>query len=158
VFSKVSISSFMEKGRLFRHVALNALNPLNAELNPIRHLLALVGPHHILHVSRVRVKPNVPIYDRLCTFTIKYCRADDSILIFYSTTKQSLKLSLSFTKYVVLLKYCREDVQRSASFISTLGHVVITTPGGKNSPATRWIWGMVRTPLKGSLFLPGTDF
>ena len=30
-------------------------NPLNAELNPIRHLLALVGAHHILHVSRVRV-------------------------------------------------------------------------------------------------------
>ena len=32
------------------------INPLNAELNPIRHLLALVGAHHILHVSRVRVK------------------------------------------------------------------------------------------------------
>ena len=32
------------------------LNPLNAELNPIGHLLALVGAHHILHVSRVRVK------------------------------------------------------------------------------------------------------
>ena len=32
------------------------LNPLNAELNPICHLLALVGAHHILHISRVRVK------------------------------------------------------------------------------------------------------
>ena len=32
------------------------LNPLNAELNPICHLLALIGAHHILHVSRVRVK------------------------------------------------------------------------------------------------------
>ena len=32
------------------------INPINAELNPIRHLLALVGAHHILHVSRVRVK------------------------------------------------------------------------------------------------------
>jgi hypothetical protein len=30
-------------------------NPLTAELNLIRHLLALVGAHHILHVSRVRV-------------------------------------------------------------------------------------------------------
>jgi hypothetical protein len=30
-------------------------NPLNAELNPICHLLALLGTHHILHVSRVRV-------------------------------------------------------------------------------------------------------
>ena len=33
------------------------LNPLNAELNPIRHLLALVVARHIVHVSRVRVKP-----------------------------------------------------------------------------------------------------
>ena len=31
-------------------------NPLNAELNPICHLLALLGAHHILNVSRVRVK------------------------------------------------------------------------------------------------------
>jgi len=33
------------------------LNPLNAELNPICHLLALLEAHHILHVSRIRVKP-----------------------------------------------------------------------------------------------------
>ena len=32
------------------------VNPLNAELNPICHLLALLGTHHILHVTRVRVK------------------------------------------------------------------------------------------------------
>ena len=32
-------------------------NPLNAELNPIYHLLALLGgTHHFLHVSRIRVK------------------------------------------------------------------------------------------------------
>jgi hypothetical protein len=30
-------------------------NPLNAELNPICHLLALLG-HHILHVGRIRIK------------------------------------------------------------------------------------------------------
>ena len=32
-------------------------NPLNAQLNPICHLLALLGAHHILHVSRIRVNP-----------------------------------------------------------------------------------------------------
>ena len=32
------------------------INPLNAKLNPIYHLLALLGAHHILHVSRIRVK------------------------------------------------------------------------------------------------------
>jgi hypothetical protein len=36
--------------------ALQGINPLNAELNPIRHLLALVGARHIVHVSRIRVK------------------------------------------------------------------------------------------------------
>ena len=30
--------------------------PLNAELNPICHLLALLGAHHILHISGLRVK------------------------------------------------------------------------------------------------------
>jgi hypothetical protein len=30
-------------------------NPLEAELNPICHLLALLGAHHIFYVSRMRV-------------------------------------------------------------------------------------------------------
>jgi hypothetical protein len=34
---------------------LKGFNPLNSELSPIYHLLALLGAHHILHVSRVRV-------------------------------------------------------------------------------------------------------
>ena len=32
------------------------INPLNAKLNPICHLLALLGAHTILHVSRISVK------------------------------------------------------------------------------------------------------
>jgi hypothetical protein len=31
-------------------------NPSNAELNPICHLLTLLGDHHIFHVGRIRVK------------------------------------------------------------------------------------------------------
>jgi len=31
------------------------INPLNAELNPICHLLALLRVHHFLHVSRIMV-------------------------------------------------------------------------------------------------------
>jgi len=34
----------------------SVFNPLFAELNPICHLLALLGVHHFLHVSRIRVK------------------------------------------------------------------------------------------------------
>jgi hypothetical protein len=45
-------------GRLGRRrkQLLTDLNPLNAELNSICHLLALLGAHHILHVRRCRVK------------------------------------------------------------------------------------------------------
>ena len=34
----------------------SSFNPLNFELNPICYLLALLGAHHFLHVSRIRVK------------------------------------------------------------------------------------------------------
>jgi hypothetical protein len=33
----------------------NYINPSNAKLNPICHLLALLGAHLIFHVSRIRV-------------------------------------------------------------------------------------------------------
>jgi hypothetical protein len=36
-------------------LSLLKFNPLNVELNFISHLLALLGAHHILHVSRIRV-------------------------------------------------------------------------------------------------------
>jgi hypothetical protein len=41
---------------IFSHTSVPNLNPLNAELHPICHLLALLGAHHILHISRLRVK------------------------------------------------------------------------------------------------------
>jgi len=42
-----------------REHLLDDLNPLNAELNPVCHMLALLGAHHILHVSRIMVKEKV---------------------------------------------------------------------------------------------------
>jgi len=35
---------------------VNDFNPLNPELNPICYLLALLGAHHFLHLSRIRIK------------------------------------------------------------------------------------------------------
>ena len=40
----------------FIGLSLRRINPLNPELNPICYLLALLGAHHFLHVSRIRVK------------------------------------------------------------------------------------------------------
>ena len=39
---------------------LSSFNPLNAELNPICHLLALLGVHHIFYVSGLRVNVALP--------------------------------------------------------------------------------------------------
>jgi hypothetical protein len=37
-------------------VMLGCINPLKAESNPTCHLLALLGAHPILHISRIKVK------------------------------------------------------------------------------------------------------
>jgi hypothetical protein len=37
------------------YIGRTVLNPLNAKLNPICHLLALLGAHPILHISRITV-------------------------------------------------------------------------------------------------------
>ena len=44
------------RNMLFCLLSDEIVNPLNAELNPICYLLALLGAHHFLHVSRIRVK------------------------------------------------------------------------------------------------------
>ena len=42
--------------QFLRGLRLECINPLNPELNPICYLLALLGAHHFIHVSRIRVK------------------------------------------------------------------------------------------------------
>jgi len=36
--------------------SIQCFNPLKPELNPICYLLALLGAHHFLHISKIRVK------------------------------------------------------------------------------------------------------
>ena len=38
------------------YIGRTVLNPLNAELNPMHHFLALLGAHRIVHLSGLRVK------------------------------------------------------------------------------------------------------
>ena len=40
---------------IVHYACYSVFNPLNAKLNPICHLLALLGAHRILYVSRIRV-------------------------------------------------------------------------------------------------------
>jgi hypothetical protein len=46
----------MGRDLLSKRPVMSILTTLNAKLNPICHLLALLGAHHIFHVSRIRVK------------------------------------------------------------------------------------------------------
>ena len=64
-----SLSNLQVKLNLAQNIACGVwfINPLNAELNPICHLLALLGAHHNLHVSRIRVKD---IFSEFSTITL----------------------------------------------------------------------------------------
>ena len=57
-FSRIKIpySNRICVEKKFKILCKLLFNPLNAELNAIRHLLALVGARHIVYVSRIRVK------------------------------------------------------------------------------------------------------
>ena len=54
----------------YQSIVSHMLSPLNAELNAICHLLALVGAHHMLHVSRVGVKNERMSTVKPCTHTV----------------------------------------------------------------------------------------
>ena len=58
------------------------VNPLNPELNPICYLLVLLGDHHFLHVSRIRVK--------LLTFRrlMSYIYMENPFLMFLDHTQR----------------------------------------------------------------------
>ena len=56
ISDKVCCDHLMESKDLHDVRIPEIFNPLNAQLNPICHLLALLGAHHILHVSRIRLK------------------------------------------------------------------------------------------------------
>ena len=76
---------------------LCVLNRLNAELNPIRHLLALVGAHHIVHVSRVRVGIDFNLSFCLLNFEVVsnlfgICGHYHSV-VWFRTNCESLQLS-----------------------------------------------------------------
>jgi len=50
------VQIFIPRVLYYRVSNIFLFNPLNSELNPICHLLALLGAHHVFHVSRISVK------------------------------------------------------------------------------------------------------
>jgi len=58
-------------------------NLLNAELNPICHLLALLGGHHIFHVSRIRVNSLLLLLLEDCDRPPKYAGEEPYNFVYF---------------------------------------------------------------------------
>jgi hypothetical protein len=82
---------------------LNCINPSNAELNPIFHLLALLEAHHILHISSLRVNtaPGIVTLAVRCTGSLATCAPNghlqkvtipDAVLIQFKILMMSMLL------------------------------------------------------------------
>jgi len=62
-------SEIISQGICRQSFLINSFNPFNTfspELNPICHLLALLGAHHIFHVSGLRVKVHWLLFASPC--------------------------------------------------------------------------------------------
>jgi hypothetical protein len=97
----VSIFFINQRSEMKEERSINCLyqifNPLNTQLNPICHLLALLEAHHILHVSRIRVK----LYTQLTLFVWLQvvCMALYSVGLFLVPLLQSGMVSCNWMKW-----------------------------------------------------------
>jgi hypothetical protein len=62
-----------------------SINPLNAKLNPICPLLALLGAHRILYVSSIRVKPR---YEQVTH--ISHPNSNGMVLVYFYNTPRHI--------------------------------------------------------------------
>ena len=78
----------LQDGRLVTKYCSHSmvLNPLNPELNPICYLLALLGAHHFLHVSRIRVK--LLTFRLLMSYIYIYIYMEHPFLMFLDHTQR----------------------------------------------------------------------
>jgi len=74
------------------------INHLNDELNPICHLLALLGAHHIFHVSRVRVKIHIW---RNVIYEIRKYKAGANTFVYVSRCHNHIKVVWFIVSHVV---------------------------------------------------------
>ena len=82
------------------------VNPLNAELNPVCHLLALLGAHHIFHVSGLRVKDTT----QQCTQVLQELTSNRK----FNTFHGFLVFTEGIPPAVTLLKYTTLQIRKPA--------------------------------------------
>ena len=113
---------------MLQKVVSSCYNPLNAELNPICYLLALLGAHHFLHVSRIRVKSLIPSvrYSEQLGFTSS---SVDKKHPLYQTDRRSFKIFSIFNVHGSVhrkntLMYIPQDATlHSLFYLETALHV-----------------------------------
>jgi hypothetical protein len=91
------------------------LNPLNAKLNPISHLLALLGAHHILHVSRIRVNP----YPALNTSNITSWSSDRAMRFGFGDAWFESHLSRLLSRFSSVSAKCRDSTPQDLDYLSS---------------------------------------
>ena len=112
---------------VFKYFVVIFINPLNAGLNPICHLLALLGAHHILHVSRIRVNYKVLGYNipSLCFFCTVHC----DIITQHKPTKCTYS-KLVFKILILMSSTCFEP-EGSSSGRRLYMHVLVRYVAGR---------------------------
>jgi hypothetical protein len=95
----IYFSSVTEYTDRIKRMWIWVINPLNAELNPICHLLAVLGAHPILHVSRIRI--NLP--ETRLVSSVVYCFT--SLINSWKTARnvKTQKTKLDFCLLLTLL-------------------------------------------------------
>jgi hypothetical protein len=91
-------------------------NPLNAELNPFCHLLALLEAHHILHVSGVRVNVTAVPNTGVKLVQVKYYHGVPKCLCFTALRLEMYKLNnilRQFAKRLTCILYMPFGMERT---------------------------------------------
>jgi hypothetical protein len=96
------------------------INPLNTELNPICHLLALLGGATIVVVSRLRINATLQVANSLIVKSAD--RLYPRII--------SNKITFAFTLFVIFLNYVGKQPTRGGTPAWGLGEVLTTPPRG----------------------------
>jgi hypothetical protein len=89
---------------------MRSINSLNSELNPIYHLLALLGYHHILHVSRIRVKPFMSLITLKTVYYSYFNAVINYGLPFWGNSPHSIKIFKMQKRIIRIMIGCKNRV------------------------------------------------
>ena len=112
------------------------VNPLNAELNPIRHLLALAGARHIVHVSRLRINQNRGLQEsREAQMCVSVLRNEVGRLLFRADLAQNWARKTANVSLKSFTEGCGKH-RMSRVFVNTHPHIYIQKIVGECSGTT----------------------